>query len=86
LKLGLTWHWLGDAAKSKRSIERAVDLGPNQVEIANHYAWSLLRQGRPRKARVVLNDSLTWNWWDNWLARKYLWEIDNGKWPDKEPK
>jgi len=84
LKLGLTWHWLGDAAKAKRSIERAVDLGPNQVEIANHYAWNLLLQGRPRKARVVLNDSVTWNWWDNWMARKYLAEIDAGKWPDRE--
>lgn len=86
LKLGLTWHWLGEREKSKRSIERAVDLGPNQVEIANHYAWNLLLQGRPRKARVVLNDSIGWNWWDNWMARKYLWEIDNGKWPDKEPR
>ena len=86
LKLGLAWRWLGDTAKFQRGIERAVDLGPNQVEIANHYAWSLLLQGRPRKARVILNESLTWNWWDNWMARKYLWEIDNGKWPDKEPR
>ncbi len=86
LKLGLMWRWLGNPEKFQRNVEKAVDLGPNQVEIANHYAWSLLLQGRPRKARVILNDSLSWNMWDNWLARKYLAEIDGDKWPDKEPK
>ncbi len=84
LKLGLAWHWLGEAEKSRRSFERAVDLGPNQVEIANTYAWNLLQQGRPRKARAILEQSLTWDPWGNWYARKCVIEIEQGKWPDRE--
>ena len=86
LRIGLTWYWLKDLGKFHRSIERAVDLGPNLVEVANHYAWSLLVQGRPRKARIILHDSLTWDPWGNWKAKQYDAEITAGKWPDREPK
>ena len=84
LKLGLTWHWMGEGEKSRNSFEQAISEGPNQVEIANYYAWNLLQQGRPKKAHTILNQSLIWDPWGNWFAKKCLWEIDHGKWPDRE--
>jgi tetratricopeptide (TPR) repeat protein len=51
---GLNWHWLGDAAKATRAFEKAMDVGPNNVAVANHYAWNLLLQGRVQAARAIL--------------------------------
>lgn len=82
LSLGLTLHWLGDVARSRREFERAVDLGPNDIAVHNHYAWSLLTQGRVDKARAVFEQTLQWNGWDNWFARRYVDEIDRGIWKD----
>jgi O-antigen ligase len=84
LSLGLTWHWLGDAARAKREFERAVDLGPNDLNVHNYYAWNLLTQGRVKKARAVFEQTLIWNSWDNWFARRYADEIDRGIWKDTE--
>ena len=84
LALGLAAHWLGDGARAKREFEKAVDLGPNDVVIHNHYGWNLLTQGRVAKARVVFEQTLQWNGWDNWFARRYVDEIDRGLWKDQE--
>jgi len=84
LALGLVSDWLGDGARARREFERAVDLGPNDVSVHNHYAWNLLTQGRVAKARVVFEQSLQWNGWDNGFARRYVDEIDHGVWKDRE--
>lgn len=84
--LGLTWHWLNEAAKASREFEKAVDLGPRHVAVANHYAWDLLQQGRVRAARAIFDQSLAWNSWDNWFARRHVEDIDRGRWKEaKQP-
>lgn len=84
--LGLTWHWLNESVKASREFEKAMELGPKNVAVANHYAWDLLQQGRVRAARAVFDESLTWNSWDNWFARRYVEDIDRGRWQEgKQP-
>lgn len=79
---GLTWHWLGDSAKASRAFEKAMDIGPNNVAVANHYAWNLLMQGRVQAARAVFDQSLTWNSWNNAFAQRYAEDIDRGRWKE----
>ncbi len=83
LALGLSWYWLGEPAHARREFERAVDLGPNDIDVHNHYAWNLLMQGRVAAARAIFTQTWEWNWWDNWFARRYLDEIDSGVWKEK---
>ena len=54
--LGLTWHWLNESVKATREFEKAMDEGPRNVAVANHYAWDLLQQGRVRAARAIFDE------------------------------
>lgn len=72
LRMALCHHWLGQKEDARKSFDRARDLGPNDVTIANHYGWSLILRGELDKAREVLVESLRWNDWNNWMARHYL--------------
>lgn len=72
LRLALCHHWLGEKDEARKSFDRARELGPNDVTIANHYGWSLILRGELQKAREVLVESLRWNDWNNWMARHYL--------------
>jgi hypothetical protein len=85
LALGLSWHWLGEAKNAQNEFQLARDLGPNLVSVANHYAWNLLTQGRVSEAKEVFEQSLTWNSWDNWFARRYLDDINRGRWIEATP-
>lgn len=85
LSLGLCWHWLGESNNARDSFAKARDLGPRLVSVANHYAWNLLLQGKVNEARVVFEESLTWNSWDNWFARRYLEDIEKGRWIESQP-
>jgi O-antigen ligase len=79
-RMGLTWYWLEEMVRARESFERAVALAPNDVEIHVHYGWFLLNRGQVEEARLILEQTLEWNWWDNWLAQRYLEEINAGKW------
>lgn len=72
LRIAMCHHWLGDADKARQSFERARNLGPNDVTIANLYGWNLILRGQLDQAKVVLLESLRWNDWDNWMGRHYL--------------
>lgn len=85
VSLGLCWHWLQEPVKARREFEKAMGIGPQNVAVANHYAWNLLQQGRVSAAQAVFEESLTWNSWDNWFARRHLDDILKGRWKD-EPK
>lgn len=82
LAASLAWHWLGDLEQAQREMLEARRRGPHDLLIQNHHGWLLLQQGRTGQARAVFAESLEWNWWDNWMARKYLEEIDAGLWPE----
>lgn len=86
VSLGLCWYWLDEPVKSKREFEIAMDLGTNNVTVANHYAWSLLQQGRVKAAQAVFEQSIEWNSWDNWFARRHLEDIARGRWKEAAPK
>lgn len=86
LSLGLCWHWVGEANNAQQSFRKARELGPQLVTVANHYAWNLLIQGKVTEARSVFEESLTWNSWDNWFARRYLEDIDKSRWIESTPK
>lgn len=86
VSLGLAWHWLGEPSRAARSFEKAMDLGPNNVAVANHYAWNLLQQGRVRAARAVFDQSLLWNSWDNWFAVRHVEDINRGRWKEAPEK
>jgi O-antigen ligase len=79
---GLNWHWLGETTKASRAFEKAMDVGPNNVAVANHYAWNLLMQGRVQAARAIFDQSLMWNSWNNWFAQRYVEDIDRGRWKE----
>jgi len=85
VSLGLCWHWLAEPVKARREFEKAMDIGPRNVAVANHYAWNLLQQGRVSAARAIFEESLTWNSWDNWFARRHLDDILKGRWKE-DPK
>lgn len=72
LRMALCHHWLGEKELAQRAFDKARDLGPNDVTIANHYGWSLMLRGDLDRARAVLVESLRWNDWNNWMARHYL--------------
>jgi hypothetical protein len=62
-----------------------MDVGPNNVAVANHYAWNLLLQGRVQAARSIFDQSLMWNSWNNWFAQRYVEDIDRGRWKEASP-
>ena len=77
LRIALCHHWLGQKDDARQAFDRARELGPNDITIANHYGWSLILRGDLEKARAVLIESLRWNDWNNWMARHYLDMVDS---------
>lgn len=79
-RMGMTFYWLGEMVRARTAFERAVEMAPNDVEIHVHYGWFLLNRGQVETARQIFEQTLEWNWWDNWLAKRYLAEIEEGRW------
>jgi O-antigen ligase len=73
-------HWLEEHRLSRDAFHKAIELGVHDINIHNHYGWFLLKRGQTEEAREVFERTLEWNWWDNWFARRYLTEIEQGKW------
>jgi tetratricopeptide (TPR) repeat protein len=71
MSLALCHHWLGDLTKATAEIERAAELGPNDVKVLNALAWNRLSGGQYEKAMEAVRLSLELNPWDNWEARGY---------------
>ncbi len=71
MSLALCHHWLGDLTKATAEIERAAELGPNDVKVLNTLAWNRLSGGQHEKAMEAVRLSLELNPWDNWEARGY---------------
>ena len=72
LRLGMTLHWIQQRDQAAKAFDRALTLGPNDVQIANHCAWDLMLRGDTRRARELLEASLRWWPWGNWMAQHYL--------------
>ena len=68
LALARTRQWLGDTNGAARDFDRALALGPNHVEVANHVAWNLLTRGRTNEAKALFDQSVKWNWYSNPMA------------------
>ncbi len=68
LALARTRHWLGDTNGAARDFDRALALGTNHVEVANHVAWNLLTRGRTNEAKALFDLSVKWNWYSNPMA------------------
>jgi len=48
--MGLVQMYLGETPQAQASFERAVQLAPQDSEIANHYGWFLCLAGRERES------------------------------------
>jgi O-antigen ligase len=68
LALARTRQWLGDTNGAARDFDRALALGTNHVEVANHVAWNLLTRGRTNEAKALFDQSVKWNWYSNPMA------------------
>lgn len=76
LALGQTHRWLRDPDKAAIALQKAEQLGPNDIEIASNLAWYALQDGRIEEARRLAKRSLEWQWWSNDMARAVLEEIE----------
>ena len=68
LALARTRQWLGDTNGAAHDFDRALALGTNHVEVANHVAWNLLTRGRTNEAKALFDLSVKWNWYSNPMA------------------
>ena len=83
LDLARTRHWLGDTNGAAADFDRALQLGTNDVTVANFVAWNWLERGRTNDARRLLDLSLTWDPWGNWMAKHYRSLIPPGPTPPR---
>ena len=81
LDLARTRHWLGDT-NAAADFDLALRLGTNDVTVANYGAWNWLERGRTNEARELLDRSLSWDPWGNWMAKHYRSLISD---PPKAP-
>lgn len=77
LRMAMAHHWLGQADLAATHFDRARLLGPNDVQVANHCAWNRILRGDLPGARALLEDSLRWSPWANWMAEHYLDTVRN---------
>ena len=68
LSLARTRQWMGDTNGAARDFEHALKIGPYLVEVANHVAWNYLSRGRTNEAKALFDQSVKWNWYNNWMA------------------
>ncbi len=78
LDLARSRHWLGDTNGAAADFDLALRLGTNDVTVANYVAWNWLERGRTNEARQLLDLSLTWDPWGNWMAKHYRSMIPAG--------
>jgi len=76
LALGQTHRWLRDPEKGAIALQKAEQLGPNDILIASNLAWYALQDGRLEEARRLAKRSLEWQWWSNDMARAVLEDIE----------
>lgn len=76
LALGQTYNWLNQPEDAAAAFARALQVGPNDVEIHNNVAWYLLQQGRAAEAKKMAQQSFAWQWWSNPLALEIIHEAD----------
>jgi hypothetical protein len=69
--IGLCHQWLGDLKSASEAFESALKLGPNDVAVLNALTWNLIVRGDSDRARLLVEQSLALNPWDNWEARSY---------------
>lgn len=68
VSLARTRQWMGDTNGAAQDFEHALKIGPNLVEVVNHVAWNYLTRGRTNDAKSLFDQSVKWNWYDNWMA------------------
>ena len=83
LSLALARHWIDDTNRAGTDFDAALKLGPNDVNLANHVAWNLLTRGRTNEASALIDQSLTWDPWGNWVAKHYRAQLDAAMKPKK---
>jgi O-antigen ligase len=83
LALARTRYWIGDTNRAAADFEAALKLGPNDVNLANYVAWNLLTRGRTNEASALIDQSLTWDPWGNWMAKHYRAQLDEALKPKK---
>jgi len=76
--MGLCHQWLGDLKSASDSFESALKLGPNDVAVLNALSWNLIVRGDSDRARLLVEQSLKLNPWDNWEAKSYAQRLQTG--------
>ena len=76
--MGLCHQWLGDLKSASDSFESALKLGPNDVAVLNALSWNLIVRGEQDRARLLVEQSLKINPWDNWEAKSYAQRLQTG--------
>lgn len=83
IDLARTRHWIGDTNGAAADFDLALKLGTNDVTVANYVAWHWLERGRTNDARALLDLSLTWDPWGNWMAKHYRSKLPDPPKPAK---
>jgi hypothetical protein len=55
-----------------------LKLGPNDVAVLNALSWNLIVRGDSDRARLLVEQSLKINPWDNWEAKSYAQRLQTG--------
>jgi hypothetical protein len=83
IDLARTRHWIGDTNGAAADFDLALKLGTNDVTVANYVAWNWLERGRTNEARALLDLSLSWDPWGNWMAKHYRSKLPDPPKPAK---
>ena len=61
----------GNIQEAHNAFEKAYKMSPNDILTINPLIGSVIAQGDFARARLLVNDSLGINDWDNWEAQNY---------------
>jgi O-antigen ligase len=69
----------GNIQEAHNAFEKAYKMSPNDILTINPLIGSVIAQGDFSRARLLVNDSLGINDWDNWEAHNYKNMIDESE-------
>jgi len=76
MNLGMCQHWLKDRAKAAEYFETALQLDPKSYYMLAMFGWHLVQIGDWAGARKYFQESYSYYWDDNPIAKQYLELVD----------